>query len=617
MILLCAFTISISAQTVDSTGNGMLKGPYFVRQVLTLPDQNTSAITNATSILGTITFDGAGKYSFTGQKMESTGGTASAYSTNGTYSVASNGTLQIQSPIDNTDTEFGGLGAAGPSAIVASATEGDYDDIFIAIPAGSAFSNSSIQGSYRFGFLDFLGANASQVRDGFFTATSNGSGSFGNVSVNGSMANQGNNQVTQSLSGVTYSIANANGSGTITFPTASAVSTALVSGQKTLYVSQDGNLMLGGSPAGFDIFVGVKAGSGLTNGSFQGTYLFAGLENSDASGGSGTPNFIDSFYGSRNSNGQGTAITHLRLVGFDFVAYDYTTDETFNFASDGTFNDGTLQNLLGANGQAGIAVGTGPDYSLTLQLQAKQVSGTGVFLNPLGIVNSASFAPITNSVAPGEVVTLFGSGLASATLQAGALPLPQTLGGVQVMVNRTPAPLFFVSSTQISIVVPFDIPAFDLATFIVTNNGIASNPVTLYTAPTAPGVFSTTQNGVGPAAVTHANGTLVSASNPATVGETLVLYLTGLGSVTPSVSDGAAGPLKPLSNVDASVTVELQDVKGNYYTSPNVSFAGLAPGFAGLYQVNFVVPSRVPSGQAYVNVGTDDAYTTETKIAIK
>jgi adhesin/invasin len=110
---------------------------------------------------------------------------------------------------------------------------------------------------------------------------------------------------------------------------------------------------------------------------------------------------------------------------------------------------------------------------------------------------------------------------------------------------------------------------------------------------------------------------LVSASNPATVGETLVLYLTGLGSVTPSVSDGAAGPLKPLSNVDASVTVELQDVKGNYYTSPNVSFAGLAPGYAGLYQVNFVVPSRVPSGQAYVNVGTDDAYTTETKIAIK
>jgi uncharacterized protein (TIGR03437 family) len=595
----------------------MLKGTYFVRQVLTLPDQTTSAITQAISILGTATFDGAGKYSFSGQKMDSSTAGPVSFSASGVYSVAANGTLKIQNPIDSTDTEYGAIGGADPGTVVASATEGKYDDIFIAIPAGSTVSNSSVQGSYWVGFIDFLGANASQVRDGYFRMTSNGNGSLGNITVTGAMANQGNTSTTQTLAGVTYGITNPNGSGTLTFPTASSTATALLSGPKTLYASQDGNLLLGGSANGFDLIVGTKAGSTLTNSSLQGTYYQAALENARDSGSSGISDSIDSFYGSLNSNGQGALIAHYRLVGFNFSVYDYTTDESYTFAADGTYNDGTLQHLLGANGQAMLKVGTGAYYSLGLAVPAKPVTGTGVFLNPLGIVNSASFAPITNSVAPGEFVTLFGSGLASAALQAQSVPLPTILGAVQVMVNGAPAPLFYVSPTQISMLMPFATPINDYATFKVINNGAESNQVTLYTSASAPGVFTTTQNGIGPAAITHANGALVSQSDPATAGETLVLYLTGLGAVTPSVADGAAAPSSPLSNVTAKVTVEVQDANGGYHASQNVTYSGLAPGFAGLYQINFVVPSGVPPGSGWINVGTPDAYTSEAKVYIK
>lgn len=225
----------------DASGDGTLNGAYFVRQVLTLPDENTSAITRAVSLIGTMIFDGKGNFSFSGQELDSTkGSTASPYSISGTYGVSSSGLVWLQNPIDSTDTEFGGVGATGE--IVASATEGNYHDIFVAIPAGPS---RVLQGSYQMGFIDFLQGSASNVRDGYFTLTANGNGGFGNVLVNGSMANQGSANVTQTLSGVSYSFSGTNG--TLAFPTALNPLAALVSGQKTFSVSVDGNILVGGN----------------------------------------------------------------------------------------------------------------------------------------------------------------------------------------------------------------------------------------------------------------------------------------------------------------------------------------------------------------------------------
>jgi len=583
----------------------MLKGDYFLRQVLLSGVSSSGTIARARSIAGTATFDGNGNYTFSGQMADTQVAQPQTYSVSGQYQLAPNGFFQIQNLIDTNDIDFGGVGAVGPSAIVASATEGSYHDVLVAIPAGTGVSNSTLQGSFVAGFIDFSGGSSSKVRDGYFSMSSNGQGNLGNLSINGSAADQGSLPTTQTASNVTYALSGT-GSGTINFGS----SASLISGVKNLYISSDGNLLLGGTPGGFDLVVGMKAVTPpASNATFVGTYYLAALEE-DASNLSQGQAAIDSFNGSTNANGQGTSISHFRFDQVGQGVYDYTADDTFSFGRDGTQQKDFFQDILGVNGQAILMVGRQDEYSLTVGFQTPAFSGQGVFLNPIGIVNSANFAPITNSVAPGEFVTLFVSNPSSVTLQAQSLPLQTNLGGVQVMVNGRAAPIYFVSPTQISLIVPYATTE-SFATFRVSSNGTLSNQVTVYTTPTAPGVYTLTQNGVGNAAALHADYSLVTQDNPAKVGETLQLFVTGLGAVTPAVADGTAAPSSSLSVVNADVAVFVDSQQAQ------VTFKGLAPGFVALYQVNFVVPAGVSSGQVYVDVSTPDAYTSEAKLYVQ
>ena len=583
----------------------MLKGDYFLRQVLFSWVSAQGTIARARSIVGTATFDGNGNYTFTGQMADTQVAQPQSYSVSGQYRLAPNGFFQIQNLIDTNDIDFGGVGALGPSAIVASATEGTYHDVLVAIPAGNAASNSTLQGNYVAGFIDFSGGSSAKARDGYFSMSSNGQGSLGNLTINGSAADQGSLPTAQTASNVTYALSGT-GSGTINFGS----SASLITGTKNLYISSDGNLLLGGSPGGFDLVIGIKAVTPpASNATFIGTYYIAALEE-DASKLSQGQATIDSFYGSSNANGQGTSISHTRFDQVGQGVYDYTADDTFSFGRDGMQQKDFFEDILGVNGQAILMVGRQDEYSLTIGLQTPPYSGAGVFLNPIGIVNSANFAPITNSVAPGEFLTLFGTNLSSVTLQAQSVPLQTNLGGVQVTANGRPAPIYSVSPGQISVIAPYATTE-SFATFQVTNNGTPSNKVTVYVTPTAPGIFTLTQNGVGNAAALHADYSLVTQDKPAKVGETLQMFVTGLGAVTPAVADGAAAGSSQLSLVNADVAVFVDGQQAQ------VSFKGLAPGFVALYQVNFVVPAGVSSGQVYLDLSTPDAYTSEAKLYIQ
>src|SRR5579863_8357286 len=130
------FVATASAQNPDTSGNSTLSGPYFVREVLMTGNVDGS-VTAAGSVVGIATFDGKGNYSFTGQGASLASGVNSALSLTGTYIVGANGFFEMTSLADPTDTEFGGVSSLGPSAFVASATEGVNVTMMVGIPVGS------------------------------------------------------------------------------------------------------------------------------------------------------------------------------------------------------------------------------------------------------------------------------------------------------------------------------------------------------------------------------------------------------------------------------------------------------------------------------------------------
>jgi uncharacterized protein (TIGR03437 family) len=199
--------------------------------------------------------------------------------------------------------------------------------------------------------------------------------------------------------------------------------------------------------------------------------------------------------------------------------------------------------------------------------------------------------------------------MAASPAIASAIPFPTTLGNVQVKINNVPAPLYYVTPGQLSAIVPYGVPS-GVVPIQVINNGVASNIVTAAVSTTAPGVLTQTQNGLGYGDVVHQDGKLVNDKNPAKIGETVLVFLTGLGAVNPTIADGAAGPSDTLSQATAKITATIGG------TAATVSYAGLAPQLAGLYQINLTIPTGVTAGDQNLDIAGPDAYTGECLIAI-
>jgi len=118
-------------------------------------------------------------------------------------------------------------------------------------------------------------------------------------------------------------------------------------------------------------------------------------------------------------------------------------------------------------------------------------------------------------------------------------------------------------------------------------------PQSLVVAAAQPGIFTVNQQGTGQGAIMKSDQvTLAQPGTPASIGETVVIYCTGLGAVTPAVKEGAPAPALPLSTTVNPVTVTIGGV------AAHVAYNGLTPGYAGLYQVNAVVPAGITTGDA-------------------
>jgi uncharacterized protein (TIGR03437 family) len=204
------------------------------------------------------------------------------------------------------------------------------------------------------------------------------------------------------------------------------------------------------------------------------------------------------------------------------------------------------------------------------------------------VVNSADHE---KPVAPGGLITVEGTDLSPVNLATTQIPLPTALGDSCLTVNGTIIPLVFVSSTQINAQLPFDVDGN--AQMVLRTPGGVSDNLNFTISANAPAVFRTGVAGPDsdiPVVVRAVNNTIVTLSNPVHKGDDLTIYATGLGRTNPIVDAGLPGPSDDL----ALAVVEPSVFLGN--VGLPVTYAGLAPGQVGVYQINVKVPSTVPSG---------------------
>jgi len=194
-----------------------------------------------------------------------------------------------------------------------------------------------------------------------------------------------------------------------------------------------------------------------------------------------------------------------------------------------------------------------------------------------GVVNAASFRPAPeNFLAPGSLISIFGASLTSgSTTAASSLPLPVKLAGTSVRVNGVPVPLLYVSPGQINAQLPFEVGAAASLTVASVTRAGAAEPLQVEAA--APGIFAI----------------LAPSRRP---GDIVSIYATGLGAVAPAVGTGQAAPPSPLSRTVTEPVVTMGGARAA------VRFSGLAPTFAGLYQLDAVIPQGLPAGPAEVLV---------------
>ena len=206
------------------------------------------------------------------------------------------------------------------------------------------------------------------------------------------------------------------------------------------------------------------------------------------------------------------------------------------------------------------------------------------------------------AIAPGSLVSIFGTNLATNMAASDTVPLSTTLSGVSVTFNNMPAPMQFVSSGQITVQVPWNLPPSDdksgpAQVVITRDDGVTSAPASVPVAASAPAVF----NLGGQALAVNSDGSLAAAAgvipgistHPAKIGDSggLVILATGLGAVDQPIADGA-NSLDQQRNTSTKPTVLIGGVPAQ------VTFSGLSPQYPGINQINVVVAPGTPTGNA-------------------
>jgi minor extracellular serine protease Vpr len=240
-------------------------------------------------------------------------------------------------------------------------------------------------------------------------------------------------------------------------------------------------------------------------------------------------------------------------------------------------------------GGAGADVNLGPNpgaqtFTATagsLSIQFARFARNYPSISNTGVVDAAT-NQAGKGLAPGSYISIYGSDLSDATQYFSTASLPVSLSNVAVSFDgggmSLPGHLSFVSPGQVNVQIPWEFQGQSSVQMKVTALGYMSS--FLYTVPLAtysPGVFAVVDSQSG-------------AVGSATHGDTVVIYMNGLGPVSGTPASGTPSPAQPLSNTGVLPTVTIGG------STAQVNFSGLTPGSIGLYQVNAVIPANAPTG---------------------
>jgi uncharacterized protein (TIGR03437 family) len=222
-----------------------------------------------------------------------------------------------------------------------------------------------------------------------------------------------------------------------------------------------------------------------------------------------------------------------------------------------------------------LAPHVAPIYDAASVVNAADNQSGALAPNALGTIYGANLAYSTAAIAPGNII-------------GGVLPIVLGASETEVFVNHFPADLYYVSPIQINFLVPPNLTV-GAAVVQVTIDGLAGPAITVTLAAAAPGLF---QLDLQNAVATALDGSVLTPASPAKPGDIVTLYATGLGAVTPPALYGqlptAAAPL--IAGANLSILLD-----GVAVPSGAIGYAGVAPGFAGLYQINMTLPASTAS----------------------
>jgi uncharacterized protein (TIGR03437 family) len=261
-----------------------------------------------------------------------------------------------------------------------------------------------------------------------------------------------------------------------------------------------------------------------------------------------------------------------------------------------------------------VGIALGPDGAIWFTEGTSgrigRIARVGPWIDTGGVLSAAS--NIAGPLAPGEIVSIFGSLLGPATPLFLTLDatgkVATSLGGVTVSLGGHLAPLAYVGPNQINAIVPYEVAGSASAAVAVTYNGKTSNQPILRLAITAPAVFTLNPGGQGPGAILNQDNSLNTQQTPAAAGSVIQMFLTGEGLTNPAQATGTitpvnttgSGPITPAPNLAVTVWI------GGQFAQ--VWFAGEAPeAVAGLLQVNAGIPASASSGANSITVQVGSA----------